>query len=160
MEARQQLELGDPSKRVGTDLMTREQAAVAVATRSPRASSHRKTDPVAAAPALVIDLSQDGTPPPGPAVLIDQTEAPARSGLTRLLAASFVSFLGDGMLAIFRTDDRRRAETCAAALAAASEALDLMELLAARRREVGRPTPGLGRPETPIRGSPSSCRMI
>src|SRR5258708_6366699 len=38
---------------------------------------------------------------------------------------------------------RRRAETCAAALAAASEALDLMDLLAAKRREVGQPTPGL-----------------
>lgn len=54
-----------------------------------------------------------------------------------------LKFLGDGLLAIFRTDDRHRAATCAAALAAASDALDLMDLLAARRREAGQPTPGL-----------------
>ena len=54
-----------------------------------------------------------------------------------------LKFLGDGLLAIFRTDDRRRAATCASALAAASDALDLMDLLAARRREAGQPTPGL-----------------
>lgn len=54
-----------------------------------------------------------------------------------------LKFLGDGLLAIFRTDDRRRAATCAAALAAASDALDLMDLLAARRREAGQPTPAL-----------------
>jgi adenylate cyclase len=54
-----------------------------------------------------------------------------------------LKFLGDGLLAIFRTDDRRRAETCAAALASASDALDLMDLLAARRRDAGKPTPGL-----------------
>jgi adenylate cyclase len=54
-----------------------------------------------------------------------------------------LKFLGDGLLAIFRTDDRQRAATCAAALAAASDALDLMDLLAARRREAGQPTPGL-----------------
>jgi len=55
-----------------------------------------------------------------------------------------LKFLGDGLLAIFRTDERRRAATCASALAAASDALDLMDLLAARRREAGQPTPGLG----------------
>ena len=54
-----------------------------------------------------------------------------------------LKFLGDGLLAIFRTDGRRRAATCAAALSAASDALDLMDLLAARRREAGQPTPGL-----------------
>lgn len=54
-----------------------------------------------------------------------------------------LKFLGDGLLAIFRTDNRRRAETCAAALSSASDALDLMELLAARRRESGLSTPGL-----------------
>jgi adenylate cyclase len=54
-----------------------------------------------------------------------------------------LKFLGDGLLAIFRTDDRRRAATCAAALASASDALDLMDLLAARRREAGQSTPGL-----------------
>ena len=59
------------------------------------------------------------------------------------LGGEILKFMGDGLLAIFRTDERRRAETCTAALAAASEALDLMDLLAARRREAGQPTPGL-----------------
>lgn len=54
-----------------------------------------------------------------------------------------LKFLGDGLLAIFRTGGRRRAETCASALAAASEALDLMDILAATRREQGSETPGL-----------------
>ena len=54
-----------------------------------------------------------------------------------------LKFLGDGLLAIFRTNERRRAEICASALAAASEALDLMDILAATRREQGRGTPGL-----------------
>jgi len=54
-----------------------------------------------------------------------------------------LKFLGDGLLAIFRTDDRQRAATCAAALAAASDALDLMDQLAVRRREAGKPTPAL-----------------
>jgi len=54
-----------------------------------------------------------------------------------------LKFLGDGLLAIFRTGKRRRAEICAAALAAASEALDLMDILAAARREQARETPGL-----------------
>ena len=54
-----------------------------------------------------------------------------------------LKFLGDGLLAIFRLNQRRRAETCASALAAASEALDLMELLAEERLKDGKPTPGL-----------------
>jgi len=54
-----------------------------------------------------------------------------------------LKFLGDGLLAIFRIDDRRRTDVCAAALAAASDALDLMDMLAARRAETGQPTPGL-----------------
>ena len=54
-----------------------------------------------------------------------------------------LKFLGDGLLAIFRTSGRRRAEICASALAAASEALDLMDILAATRREQGSETPGL-----------------
>jgi adenylate cyclase len=54
-----------------------------------------------------------------------------------------LKFLGDGLLAIFRTDDRRRAETCASALAAASEALDLIDVLANARRNDGKATPGL-----------------
>src|SRR3954447_11074626 len=66
--------------------MSGEQAAVAVATRSPLSGSRRTGDPAAA---------------PAPGVVVDpHAGAPARSGLTRLLAASFVSFLGDGMLAV------------------------------------------------------------
>jgi adenylate cyclase len=54
-----------------------------------------------------------------------------------------LKFLGDGLLAIFRLKERRHAEICASALAAASEALDLMELFAAERLKDGKPTPGL-----------------
>jgi len=54
-----------------------------------------------------------------------------------------LKFLGDGLLAIFRLSKRRRSEICASALAAASEALDLMELLSAERLKDGKPTPGL-----------------
>jgi len=59
------------------------------------------------------------------------------------LGGEILKFMGDGLLAIFRTDHRRRAESCAAALAAASEALDLMDLLATKRNEASQPTPGL-----------------
>ncbi len=75
------------------------------------------------------------------ALLDDCFDCMARP-LTRL-GGEILKFMGDGLLAIFRIDGRRRAETCAAALAAASEALDLMDLLAAKRREAGQPTPGL-----------------
>lgn len=54
-----------------------------------------------------------------------------------------LKFLGDGLLAIFRLRERRHAEICASALAAASEALDLMELMAAERLKEAKPTPGL-----------------
>lgn len=58
-----------------------------------------------------------------------------------------LKFLGDGLLAIFRieghADERRRAEICAAALTAASEALDLMEMLSTERTGAGKSTPGL-----------------
>jgi adenylate cyclase len=54
-----------------------------------------------------------------------------------------LKFLGDGLLAIFRINQRRRSENCASALAAASEALDLMDVLAGARRAEGRQTPGL-----------------
>src|SRR6185503_10211840 len=46
-----------------------------------------------------------------------------------------LKFLGDGLLGIFRIDERRRAEICAAALSAASDTLDLMDILAADRRK-------------------------
>jgi adenylate cyclase len=63
------------------------------------------------------------------------------------LGGEVLKFLGDGLLGIFRIDGRRdgqaRAETCAAALSAASEALDLMDMLAATRRTAGKPTPAL-----------------
>jgi adenylate cyclase len=54
-----------------------------------------------------------------------------------------LKFLGDGLLAIFRIEDRPRAETCAMALAAAKEALALMTGLAAGRRARSLPTPDL-----------------
>jgi adenylate cyclase len=54
-----------------------------------------------------------------------------------------LKFLGDGLLAIFRIEDRPRAETCAMALAAAKEALALMAGLAERRRARSLPTPDL-----------------
>ncbi len=54
-----------------------------------------------------------------------------------------LKFMGDGLLAIFRIDGRRRADICAGALAAASGALDLMAELATRRRESGLTTPEL-----------------
>ncbi len=54
-----------------------------------------------------------------------------------------LKFLGDGLLAIFRIEDRPRAETCAAALAAAKEALALMANLAETRSARSLPTPDL-----------------
>ena len=54
-----------------------------------------------------------------------------------------LKFMGDGLLAIFRLKERRQAEICASALAAASEALDLMDLYAAERLKDSKPTPGL-----------------
>ena len=54
-----------------------------------------------------------------------------------------LKFLGDGLLAIFRIEDRPRAETCAAALEAAKEALALMASLAETRRARSLPTPDL-----------------
>ena len=54
-----------------------------------------------------------------------------------------LKFLGDGLLAIFRINQRHRSEICASALAAASEALDLMDMLAGARRLEGKETPGL-----------------
>ena len=54
-----------------------------------------------------------------------------------------LKFLGDGLLAIFRIEDRPRAETCAAALEAAKEALALMADLAETRRARSLPTPDL-----------------
>jgi adenylate cyclase len=54
-----------------------------------------------------------------------------------------LKFLGDGLLAIFRIEDRPSAETCAMALAAAKEALALMASLAGTRRARSLPTPDL-----------------
>jgi adenylate cyclase len=54
-----------------------------------------------------------------------------------------LKFLGDGLLAIFRIEDRPSAETCAAALEAAKEALALMASLVEARRARSLPTPGL-----------------
>lgn len=54
-----------------------------------------------------------------------------------------LKFLGDGLLAIFRIEDRPRAETCAMALEAAKEALALMAGLAETRRARSLPTPEL-----------------
>ena len=54
-----------------------------------------------------------------------------------------LKFLGDGLLATFRSDDKPPAAVTAAALDAASEALALMQALAAKREGAGKPTPGL-----------------
>ena len=54
-----------------------------------------------------------------------------------------LKFLGDGILAIFRIDDGPPAAACAGALEAATEALSLIDTLAAARRRNGQPTPGL-----------------
>lgn len=54
-----------------------------------------------------------------------------------------LKFLGDGLLATFQVDDKPPAAVTAAALDAASEALVLMETLAAKRAAGGKPTPGL-----------------
>lgn len=54
-----------------------------------------------------------------------------------------LKFMGDGLLAIFRIEDRPRAETCAMALAAAKEALALMTGLAQSRSTRSLPTPDL-----------------
>ncbi|HEU5097274.1 MAG TPA: adenylate/guanylate cyclase domain-containing protein, partial [Reyranella sp.] len=54
-----------------------------------------------------------------------------------------LKFLGDGLLAVFSTEQRHRDEICALALAAASEALDLMDLLAQERPKDDWSTPGL-----------------
>ena len=54
-----------------------------------------------------------------------------------------LKFLGDGLLAIFRIEDRPHADTCAAALEAAKEALALMAGLAETRRARSLPTPDL-----------------
>ena len=54
-----------------------------------------------------------------------------------------LKFLGDGLLAIFRIEDRPPAEVCAAALDAAREAQVLMAGLAERREAASQPTPSL-----------------
>ncbi len=54
-----------------------------------------------------------------------------------------LKFMGDGLLAIFRIEDRPRAETCAMALEAAKEALALMTGLAETRGARSLPTPDL-----------------
>jgi adenylate cyclase len=54
-----------------------------------------------------------------------------------------LKFLGDGILAIFRTEDGAAGAACASALEAAREALSLIESLALSRSRAGKSTPGL-----------------
>ena len=54
-----------------------------------------------------------------------------------------LKFMGDGLLAAFAVRPAGRAEVCAAALDAATEALALIEALNGRRRAAGRQTAGL-----------------
>lgn len=54
-----------------------------------------------------------------------------------------LKFMGDGLLAIFPGGDTSRAAICAAALEAATEALELSDKLAASRLASGKATPGL-----------------
>ena len=81
---------------------------------------------------------------PGPeliALLDDCFDCMAKPVVAR--GGEILKFLGDGLLAIFRVDDRPRAETCGLALDAASEALALTESLAANRAAQSKPTPAL-----------------
>ncbi len=74
------------------------------------------------------------------ALLDDCFDCMARPVSSR--GGEILKFLGDGLLAIFRIEDKSHAETCALALEAAKEALSLMKELAARRG-VSKPTPAL-----------------
>jgi adenylate cyclase len=75
-------------------------------------------------------------------VLLDDCfDCMARPVVSR--GGEILKFLGDGLLAIFRIEDRPRAETCAMALEAAKEALALMAGLAETRRARSLPTPDL-----------------
>ena len=74
-------------------------------------------------------------------VLLDDCfDCMARPVVSR--GGEILKFLGDGLLAIFRIEDKSREETCAVALEAAKEALSLMKGLA-MRRGLSQPTPGL-----------------
>jgi adenylate cyclase len=73
-------------------------------------------------------------------LLDDCFDCMARPVVSR--GGEILKFLGDGLLAIFRIEDKSRGETCAVALEAAKEALSLMKGLATRRGS-SRPTPGL-----------------
>ncbi len=75
------------------------------------------------------------------AMLDDCFDCMVRPVVTR--GGEILKFMGDGLLAIFRIEEKPRAEICAAALDAASEALTLLEQLAAARAGTGKPTPGL-----------------
>ena len=73
-------------------------------------------------------------------LLDDCLDCMARPVISR--GGEILKFLGDGLLAIFRIQDKSRDETCAVALEAAKEALSLMKDLAARRG-ASKATPGL-----------------
>jgi adenylate cyclase len=74
------------------------------------------------------------------ALLDDCLDCMVRPVISR--GGEILKFLGDGLLAIFRIEDRSRDATCAVALEAAKEALSLMKDLAARRG-ASKATPGL-----------------
>ena len=74
-------------------------------------------------------------------LLDDCLECMGRPVVTR--GGEILKFLGDGVLAIFRTDDRPRVDACTKALDAACEALSSMQTLERSRRAAGKPAPGL-----------------
>jgi adenylate cyclase len=75
------------------------------------------------------------------ALLDDCLECMGRPVVAR--GGEILKFLGDGALAIFRTEEGPRAAACTKALDAACEALCLIEALERSRRAAAKPTPGL-----------------
>jgi adenylate cyclase len=81
----------------------------------------------------------DAAPGPDVIELLDDVFE-SLTGALRQRSGQVLKFLGDGMLAIFRFEESRRAETCRRALAAAAEAMRAIAALNRDRRAAGRLT--------------------